>query len=114
MTTAGNLIEEIRYRKLKINFNYCFRHSIFQNQVYIFSVLFPGSFRSAVLSQDLFVFLLRMSCHLNVCEKFDFCFTDFKKAIACLCVIHTAKILIDFVVYVEIYLGKRHWQKERT
>ena len=36
MTTAGNLSVEIRYQKLKINFNYCFRHVIFQNQVYNF------------------------------------------------------------------------------
>ena len=33
MTTAGNLSVEIRYQKLKVNFNYCFRHGIFQNQV---------------------------------------------------------------------------------
>ena len=36
MTTAGNLSVEIRYQKLKVNFNYCFRHGIFQNQVYNF------------------------------------------------------------------------------
>ena len=36
MTTAGNLSIEIRYQKLKVNFNYCFRHGIFQNQVYNF------------------------------------------------------------------------------
>ena len=36
MTTAGNLSVEICYQKLKVNFNYCFRHDIFQNQVYNF------------------------------------------------------------------------------
>ena len=36
VTTAGNLSVEIRYQKLKVNFNYCFRHGIFQNQVYNF------------------------------------------------------------------------------
>ena len=36
MTTAGNLSVEIRYQKLKVNFSYCFRHGIFQNQVYNF------------------------------------------------------------------------------
>ena len=35
----------------------------------IFFVLFPGSFRTVVLSEDLFVFLLRISCHSNVCEN---------------------------------------------
>ena len=40
MTTAGNLSVEIRYQKLKVNFSYCFRHGIFQNQVYNFFVLF--------------------------------------------------------------------------
>ena len=38
--TAGNLSLEIRYQKLKVNFNYCFSHGIFQNQVYDFFVLF--------------------------------------------------------------------------
>ena len=54
----------------------------------------------------MFIFLLRISWHSNVCEKFDFGFTDFRKEIACLCVIHTAQISPDFVVYMEIYLGK--------
>ena len=36
MTTAENVSVEIRYQKLKVNFNYCFRHGIFQNQVYNF------------------------------------------------------------------------------
>ena len=36
MTTAGSLSIEIRYQKLKVNFSYCFRQSIFQNQVYNF------------------------------------------------------------------------------
>ena len=40
MTTAGNLSIEIRYQKLKVNFNYCFRHGIFQNQVYNFFLYF--------------------------------------------------------------------------
>ena len=35
ITTSGNLIVEIRYQKLKLNFNYCFRDSIFQNQIHI-------------------------------------------------------------------------------
>ena len=109
MKIAGNLIVGISYQKLRVNFNFCFRHVIFQNQVYNFFVLFPGSFRIAVLSQDLFVFLLRISCHSNVSEKFDFCLTDFKKAIACLCMTHAVKMSTDVVVYAEIYLAKRHW-----
>ena len=36
MTTARNVSVEIRYQKLKVNFNYCFRHGVFQNQVYNF------------------------------------------------------------------------------
>ena len=36
MTTEGNLGVEICYQKLKVNFNHCFRHGIFQNQVYSF------------------------------------------------------------------------------
>ena len=44
MTTAGNLSVEIRYEKLKVNFNYCLRHGIFQNQVYIFLYYFLGPF----------------------------------------------------------------------
>ena len=114
MTTAGNLSVGIRYEKLKGNINYCFRHEIFQNQVYNFFVLFPESFRTAVLSQDLLVILLKISCHSNVCEKLDFCFTDFRKAIACLCVTHTAQISTDVVLYVETYLGKKHWRKKST
>ena len=31
MTTAGNLSAETRYQKLRVNFIYCFKHSIFQN-----------------------------------------------------------------------------------
>ena len=52
----------------------------------IFFVSFPGSFRTAVLfvfllsfSTVRFVFLLRISCHLNVRKKFKFCFTYFRK-----------------------------------
>ena len=33
VTTVGNLSVEIRYQKLKVNFSYCFRRGIFQNQV---------------------------------------------------------------------------------
>ena len=51
MTTAGNLSVEIRYQKLKVNSNHSFRHGNFQNQVYNFFVLFPGSFCTAVLSK---------------------------------------------------------------
>ena len=80
----------------------------------IFFVLFPVSFRTAVLSYDLFVFLFTISCHSNVCEKFDFCFTDFRQTIACLCVTRTAQISTDVVAYVKIYLGKRHWRKKST
>ena len=78
----------------------------------IFFVLLPGPFCSAVLWQDLFVFLLRISCHSNVCKKFDLCCTDFRKAITCLCVTHTAQISTGFVAFVKIYLGKRHWRKK--
>ena len=112
MTTAGNLSIELRYQKLKVNFNYCFRHGIFQNQVYNFFVLFPGSFRIAVLSQDLFVFLLRISCHSNVSEKFDFCSTEFRKATACLCMTHTAPTLTLTLSCGNI-LGKKILAKEK-
>ena len=45
MTTARNLSVEIRYHKLKVNFNYCFKHGIFQNQVYnFFLCYFLGRF----------------------------------------------------------------------
>ena len=36
LTTAGNLSVEICYQKLKVNFSFCFKHSVFQNQVYNF------------------------------------------------------------------------------
>ena len=55
MTTAENLSIEIPYQKLKLYFNYCFRHEIFQNQLYKFLVLFPVSFRSAVLLSEFLV-----------------------------------------------------------
>ena len=35
-----------------------------------------------------------------------------RKTTACLRVTYTAQILINFVVFVEIYLGKRHWKKK--
>ena len=44
MTTARNLSVEIRYQKLKVNLNYCFRHGIFQYQVYSFLYYFMGRF----------------------------------------------------------------------
>ena len=77
MTTARNLSVEIRYKKLKVNFNYCFRYGIFQYQVFFFFVVFPGSFSNVVLLQDLFVLLLlviRMFvknsiCTLQILEK---------------------------------------------
>ena len=107
MTTARNLSVEICHKKLKVNFSYCFRHSIFHNQVYNFSfVLFPGWFHTAIVSQDLFLFFLSISCHSNICEKFNFCFTDFRKTITCLRVTHTAQISTDF-----LYLRKFTWEK---
>ena len=52
MTTAGNLSIEIRYQKLKVNFNYCFRHGIFQNQVYNFFLYhFLGRFAQQFYSK---------------------------------------------------------------
>ena len=66
MTTAENLSVEIRYQNLNINFNYCFRHAIFQNQVYKFFVLFPGSFRTAVLSVRFVCFSSQSSLSLFV------------------------------------------------
>ena len=42
--TTGNLTVEICYQKLKVNFNYCFRHGIFQNEVYNFLYHFLGCF----------------------------------------------------------------------
>ena len=107
MTTAGNLSVQIRYQKLWVNFNYCFKQGIFQNQAYNFFVLYPGSFCTAAVSK-MFVFLPRISCYSNVCEKFDFCFTDFRKTIACLHMTHTAQISADFVIF---NLWKFTWEK---
>ena len=62
----------------------------------------------------MFVFLLRSSCHSNVCEKFDFCFTDFRKAIACLCGTHTAQISTDVALAIcGNLLGKKTLAKEK-
>ena len=72
----------------------------------IFLYYFLGHF---VLQFYQFAFLLKIYSHSNVYEKFDFCFTDFRKAIAWLCVTHTAEISIDFVVYMEIYLAKEKY-----
>ena len=46
ITTAGNLsVVEMRYGKLKVNFNHCFKHNICQNQFYKFIYfLFLGRF----------------------------------------------------------------------
>ena len=55
VTTAGNLSVEIRYQKLKVNFNYCFRHGIFQNQVYNFFCIISW----VVLHSSLFFFSSR-------------------------------------------------------
>ena len=105
MTTAGNL--EIRYQKLK-NLNDCFRHHDPELNLQFFWSYFLGRFTLQLYRKICFVFLLRISCHSNVCEKFDFYLTDFRKTIACLRVTHTAQISTNFVVFVEIYLGKRH------
>ena len=51
----------------------------------------------------MFGFLLWISCHLDVCGKFNFCLIDFRKSVACLRVTHTAQISTDFVVFVENY-----------
>ena len=53
MTTAGNLSVEIRYKKLKVNFNCCLRHGIFQNQslqffLYHFLGCFAQQFYSTI------------------------------------------------------------------
>ena len=62
----------------------------------------------------MFVFLFRISCHSNVFEKFDFCFTDFRKAIACLCVIHTAQLSTDVVLAIcRNLFGKKTLAKEK-
>ena len=95
MMTAGNLSVEIRYQKLRVNFIYCFKHRIFQNQVYN-SVLYPGSFCTAVVSEDLVFFLLAISCHSNVSEKFDFCVTGFRTTIGCLRATYTPQISANF------------------
>ena len=54
----------------------------------------------------MFVFLLRISCHSNVCENFFyFCFTDFRKAIACLCVAYKSRQTLS-------YMWKFIWEKK--
>ena len=60
----------------------------------------------------MFLFLLRISCHSNVCEKFDFCFTDFRKTIACFCVTHTAQISTRCLIRGNL-LGKKTLAKEK-
>ena len=52
-------------------------------------------------------FLLRISCHSNVSEKFDFCFTEFRKATACLCMTHTAPTLTLTLSYMRKYTWKK-------
>ena len=62
----------------------------------------------------MFVFPLRISYHLNICEKFGFSFKDFRKAIACLCVTHTAQISTDVVLAICGNLfGKKTLVKEK-
>ena len=58
MTTAGNLSVEIRYKKLKVNFNCCLRHGIFQNQsLQFFLYHFLGCFAQQFYSKiSLFFF----------------------------------------------------------
>ena len=73
----------------------------------IFFILFP-----AIISYFRFVFFLRISCHSNVLEKFGFYFTDFRVAIACIPVTHTAQFLANFVVFGKL-LGKKALAKER-
>ena len=82
MTTAENLSVEIRYQKLKVNFNYCFSHGIFQNQVYNFFCII-----SWVVSHNSFI--VRFVCFssqnflsFECLRKIRFFFTDFRKAIA--------------------------------
>ena len=101
LTTAGNLSIEICYRKLKVNFSYCFRRGIFQNQVYnLFCII------SWIVSYSTFIVRFVYFSFQNYLS-FDFCFKDFRKAIGCLCVTHTAQISTDIVVYVEKDIEKR-------
>ena len=98
---AGNLSIEICYRKLKVNFSYCFRGGIFQNQVYnLFCII------SWIVSYSTFIVRFVYFSFQNYLS-FDFCFKDFRKAIGCLCVTHTAQISTDIVVYVEKDIEKR-------
>ena len=113
ITTTGNLRVEIRYQQLKVNFNYCFSHGIFQNQVYKFFVLFFGLLRAAVLSQDLFVFFSEFLLIRMFVKNSTFALQILEKQLH-VCVTHTAQISTDFIVSVEIYLGKSHWRKKST
>ena len=77
MTTEGNLSVEIRYQKLKVNFICCFRHGILQNQGYNFFCIISWVVSCSSFTVRFVCFFLRISCHSNVYEKLDFCFTDF-------------------------------------
>ena len=112
MTTAGNLSIEICYQKLKVNSNYCFWHSNFQNQVYTFFCIISWVVLYSSVIARFAGFLLRISCHSNVSEKFDFCFTEFRKATACLCMTHTAPTLTLTLSCGNI-LGKKILAKEK-
>ena len=107
MTTAGNLSIEICYQKLKVNSNYCFWHSNFQNQVYTFFCIISWVVLYSSVIARFAGFLLRISCHSNVSEKFDFCFTEFRKATACLCMTHTAPTLTLTLSYMRKYTWKK-------
>ena len=61
----------------------------------------------------MFVILLRISCHSNIYEKFDVCFTDFRIAIACLCVTHCTNLDRNCRICLNL-LGKETLAKEKN
>ena len=65
ITTAGNRSVENCYQKLKVNFNYCFRHGIFQNQVYNFFCII-----SWVVSHSSFIFFSSRFFNSKICLFF--------------------------------------------
>ena len=110
MTTSRNLSIEIRYQKLKVNFNYCFKHTIFQNQVYDFFLsYFLGRFVLQLYRKICLFFFSEFLVIGMFVESSIFALQIVEKE--CLQVIHSAQISTNFVIFVEVYLGKRIGEK---
>ena len=77
MTTAGNLSKETLEEEI-IALGMEFPESSLK----FFLYYFLGRFVLQFYRKICFIFLFRISCHSNICEKFDLYFIDFRKAIA--------------------------------